>query len=479
LSKLPLVEGVLRYTKENNVSLSMPGHKGGLGFKETLIGQELYESFIKCDITEVDGVDNLHLPQGIIKEAQELLSKYYKSKKSYFLVNGSTSGNLAMVFASFDEGDKVLVERNCHRSILNAIILRKLRPIYIKNKVHTKYDAPMAIDMEHLLHIINLNKDAKGIIITYPNYYGICTELEFIIKECKKNSMKVLVDSAHGAHFGVHKDLPESAVLLGADLVVMSAHKTLASLNQGSFLHVNNESLIEKVDFYVSAFLSTSPSYMIMCSMDYSRYYLQENGKQAYNNLLFNSKKYRRLINEIPHIHILDETDMKSIDLTRYVLNIEKGYSAEVFYKYLKSKNIQPEMCDGRNVILIFSPFNKEEDFNIVYNAIKSCPIEDMKEEYNEVIINEIPAMVLQPYEVMNRKRLWVPLKTAIGRVCAGAVVPYPPGIPLITLGEEVDKNLINMIEYYVKIGNTVLGIKNKKILVLEDEHEEGITYYI
>lgn len=479
MSKLPLVEGVLRYTKENNISLSMPGHKAGLGFRETAIGQELYESFIKCDITEVDGVDNLHLPEGIIREAQELLREYYKSKKAYFLVNGSTSGNLAMVFASFNEGDKVLVERNCHRSIFNAIILRKLRPIYIKNKIHPKYDAPMSIDVEHLLHAINLNSDAKGIIITYPNYYGICTELELIIKECKKNNIKVLVDSAHGAHFGVHEDLPKSAVLLGADLVVMSAHKTLASLNQGSFLHVNDESLIEKVDFYVSAFLSTSPSYMIMCSMDYSRYYLQEKGVQAYTSLLSRSEKYRRLINKIPHVHILDNTDMQNIDLTRYVISIEKGYSAESVYKYLKDKKIQPEMCDGRNIVLIFSPFNKEEDFYIIYKAMKSCPIEDMKEEYNEIMINKIPSIILEPYEVMEKKKVWIKLKDSIGKICAGAVVPYPPGIPLITLGEKVEENLVNVIEYYLKKGNTVLGVKDNKILVLEDEYEKGITYYI
>ena len=469
MSKLPLVEGVLRYTKENNISLAMPGHKGGLGFKDTSIGQELYESFIKCDITEVDGVDNLHLPQGIIGEAQELLRQYYKSKKAYLLVNGSTSGNLAMIFASFSEGDKVLVERNCHRSIFNAIILRKLRPIYIKNEIHTKYDAPMSIDIEHLLHIININCDAKGIIITYPNYYGICTKLELIIKECKKRNIRVLVDSAHGAHFGVHKALPKSAVKLGADLVVMSAHKTLPSLNQGAFLHVNDESLIEKVDFYVSVFLSTSPSYMIMCSMDYSRYYLQEKGGQAYDKLLRNLEKYRRLINEIPHVHVLDQNDVESIDLTRYVISIEKGYSANLFYEYLKSKKIQPEMCDGRSVIFIFSPFNKEEDLNIIYKAINSCPFQSMIEEYSKVIINEMPKSIIKPCEVMDRSKVLIPLKSSKGRICAGAVVPYPPGVPLITLGERIEEDLLHVIEYYVINGNTLIGIKDNKILVLEE----------
>ena len=147
----------------------MPGHKGGLGFLETLRGKELYENLIKVDLTEVDGLDNLHHADGIIKESQQLLSEYYGSVKSYYLVNGSTSGNLAMIFSSFSEGDKIIVERNCHRSIFNAIVMRKLQPVYIKNKIHSKYDAPLPLDKEHFSSLISENKDAKGIIVTYPN----------------------------------------------------------------------------------------------------------------------------------------------------------------------------------------------------------------------------------------------------------------------------------------------------------------------
>jgi arginine/lysine/ornithine decarboxylase len=209
LSKLPLVEGLLEYTNENNIPFAMPGHKGGQGFLSTDIGKEIYSNILKIDITEVDGVDNLHNPDGIIKEAEELLSRFYKSRKSYFLVNGSTSGNLAMIFSAFSEGDKVIVERNCHRSIFNGILMRKLKPIYIRNKISSKFNAPMSVDMEHFLSLIEDNKDAKGIIITYPNYYGVCPNLKLIINEAKKYNMKVLVDSAHGAHFGVYDVLPD------------------------------------------------------------------------------------------------------------------------------------------------------------------------------------------------------------------------------------------------------------------------------
>ena len=472
MPRLPLVEGVLEYTKEGYMPLCMPGHKGGIGFLETDVGRELYDNIVKCDITEVEGVDNLHFPQGIIKEAQQLLSSYYKSKKSYFLINGSTSGNLAMIFTCFNEGDKIFVERNCHKSILNGLILRKLRPIYIKNKINDKFDAPMSVDMEHLLHNLEINKDAKGIIVTYPNYYGVCSNLKRIVEECKKRNMKVLVDSAHGAHFGVAKGLPESAVSLGADMVVMSAHKTLPSLNQASYLHVNNEELISKTNFYVDAFLSTSPSYMIMCSMDYSRYYLEEKGRQAYENLLEICLKYRTKINQLPHFHVLDETDEESIDLTRYTINVEKGYSAEKVYNYLRSNKIQPEMCDGRNIILIFSSFNCEEDFKAVYLTVKNCPIEEMKEDSFKILIEDIPYKAFEPYEIIEKNKECVFIDDSLGRICAEAVVPYPPGVPIMQPGEIVGENQLGAIKYYIKNGSTLLGINNMKIMVVGDNNE-------
>jgi len=335
LSKLPLVDGILRYVNNGNISFTMPGHKGGLGFLETIDGKRIYENLIKCDVTETPGLDNLHHPEGIIREAQELLKELYGSTKAYFLVNGSTSGNLAMIFASFNEGDKIIVERNCHRSIFNGIIMRKLKPIYIKNEINNQYNAPLSIDMEHFLYCIKENKDAKGIVITYPSYYGVCLDLAAVVKEAKKYNMKVLVDSAHGAHFGVSDNLPESAVKLGADMVVMSSHKTLPSFTQTAYLHVMSAADVEKVDFYVSAFTSTSPSYMLMCSMDYARFFLETEGKEAYDKLLVLTERYKQMINKIKGFHVLSEDDLNinrrdnklRLDGTRYILNIAKGYS--------------------------------------------------------------------------------------------------------------------------------------------------------
>jgi arginine/lysine/ornithine decarboxylase len=481
LPRLPLVEGVLKYIKEKNVPFCMPGHKSGIGFLETQQGKELYKNLIKTDITEVDGLDNLHHAEGIIKESQQLLSEYYGSEKSYFLVNGSTSGNLVMIFSAFDEGDKIIVERNCHRSIFNAIIMRKLKPVYIKNKIHSEYDAPFPLDKERLLYTMTKNKDAKGIIVTYPNYYGICIDLPYVIKIAKEFGMKVLVDAAHGAHFGACKLLPENPLRLGANMAVMSAHKTLPSLTQTAFLHVGRDIDISKVDFYVSAFLSTSPSYMLLCSMDYARFYIKEYGERKYEELIKLCMYNRKKINNLGKFYILGQDDLRdisvnqgvdtnnyNIDLTRYILNVPKGYCGHKLLKYLRSNKIQAEMSDSRNVVLIFSLFNNQNDFQKLYIALKNCDMDDLKVEYIHLIDYDMPIAIMYPYEIMDRKRTIIDLRESEGKVSAVAIVPYPPGIPIIMPGEEIGLNTISVIEYYLQADVTVLGINDGKIAIIE-----------
>lgn len=469
MSKLPLIDGIMKYISEKNNLFCMPGHKQGKGFLCTNEGKIFYDNFIKFDLTEVDGLDNLHHAEGIIKEAEEKLSEFYGTKKSYFLVNGSTSGNLAMIFTCFNEGDKVIVERNCHRSIFNGIIMRKLKPVYIKNDFNDKINAPLAIDEKYFLKLLDENRDAKGVIITYPNYYGVCCNLEFIAKEAKKRGMKVVVDSAHGAHFGVCDELPKSAVKLGCDIVVMSAHKTLPSLTQTAYLHLcSNDVEMDKLDFYVSSFLTTSPSYIFMASMDYARFYIEEKGEDEYRKLIYKCNKYARKINKIQGMHILSKEDLKNenqcIDKTRFVINVDKGYSAFKLYNYLKKNFIQPEMCDSQNVILIFSPFNGEEEFEKLYTVLKDCKMEELRDKNLDLKELSIPKMGINPWEALNGGKEMVNIEEAEGKICADAIVPYPPGVPILMPGEIISKVSIDEIKYYLENNALVMGINEYKI---------------
>lgn len=473
MSKMPIVQALKDYINKNNSPFSMPGGKGGRGFDDSF-----KEILLKGDITEVEGLDNLHKAEGIIKEAEELLRDYYGSTKSFFLVNGSTSGNITMIFSALKEGDKVLVERGCHKSIFNGILLRKLIPVYISNAYSKENHIPLGIDYYSLINLLEEHKDIKAIILTYPNYYGVCGDLKSIIKECKKRDIKVLVDAAHGAHFGAHKALPENPVKLGADMVVMSAHKTLPSLTQGAYLHVNHKELLQEVERYLYMFLSTSPSYLIMASLDYGRGFMEEQGEEAYEELLRLLSHYKELINTLPMFKCLDRQQLlknKSekiydFDDTRLVIQVrDDDGSGYRLLDYLGEKGLQGEMADDKNVVLITNPFNVEEDFKSLYMALKECGKKDILDK--ELVIaleHSIPKLKLPPYEALKKERKLCSIEESLNSICAENIIPYPPGIPLVMMGEVMDKQVIDKINFYINNKVTILGVRENNIWVLK-----------
>ena len=479
MNNIPLIDGVKNYLEEGLVPFSMPGHKMGRAFSEAL-----KDLLIEGDLTEVDGLDNLHNPEGIIRDAQERLTKLYKSKESYFLVNGSTCGNLIMMFSALNEGDKVLVERNCHRSIMNGIILRKLTPIFINNRYHKKLKAPIGIDLNSLNKVLSDEKDIKAIILTYPNYYGIGLGIEYIINLCKEKGITVLIDSAHGAHYGFNNKLPKSPQELGADMVVMSAHKTLPSLTQTSYLHINNSKYISKVEFYKGIFMSTSPSYMMMMSLDYARNFLEEKGEEEYNNLIEVIYRFNKKAKDIGYLNIVDKKFLCDnceekgcgvckecniqYDCTRIVMNLKEGLSGNKLLGYLRNNNIQCEMSDNKNVILIPSPFNTNKDFEILYDALINCREEEIQAKEEDFYISHIPKRKFTPYEVIDMESEDIHIDRCIGRVALENIIPYPPGVPMLISGEIIEKIHIEYIKGYINKKITVIGVNKDHIKVVK-----------
>ncbi len=464
MQKTSFLNTIIKYKNEERISFCMPGHKQGRGFLKTEIGTNFYQDIIRGDITEIKGMDNLHHPNGIIKQAEELLTKVYKSKKSYFLVNGSTSGNLAMIFSAFNEGDEVIVERNCHKSIYNGLILRKLKPIYIDNNYEKKYNVPLSIDEEQLFKIIDKNKKVKGIILTYPNYYGVCFDLKKVVNECNKRGILVLIDGAHAAHFTATKLLPSCPVKIGADLVVTSCHKTLPAFTQTAFLHINKKSLIQNTNMYLKMFSSTSPSYMLMGSMDYARYYLQELAGKDYEKLYELIEEFKKNIKALDFVDIVDkEVIRKSIydfDFTRIILNFENQYRVDKIVDYLDQNNLDIEMHDPYNIVLIATPFNTRKDFNELYRLITECAVfyEEMKTQ--NIIDLKMPEIEFMPYEAIEMKTEQIELKKAVGKVSGKPIIPYPPGVPLLMPGEIIDDKLVEVIIKYIDEGVEVIGVE-------------------
>ena len=460
--KAPLLEELLKYHNEKNLILSMPGNKCGRGFEGDELGIEFMNRMGRLDITEVDPLDNLHCPEGIIDKAQKLLAETYKSKKAYFLVNGSSGGNLSAVFACFNEGDEVIIERNCHKSIYNAAILRKLKIVYIEPIIDNKNGIFLPPDRENIYEALKKSTNPKGIILTYPNYFGITYDIEEIIEDFKSRGIKVILDCAHGAHFGMSNRLPKSMSSIG-DYVVLSAHKTIPALTQGSYMAVNDDN--PEFEFYLRVFMSTSPSYLIMASLDYARYYMDTYGEEHYERLIDDAERWKEKINHIGKVKILSQSDIEEygtydIDKSRYLIVLPKGYSGHKLLDYFREKKIQSEMSFSRGVVLILSPFNDEDDLKHIYSSILELDIEELKCKEDSPYYSSIPKKVLEPYEAYKMPYEMIDLNKCIGRISKEFIIPYPPGIPILCPGEIINEEALEIINDYINNKKDILGIE-------------------
>ena len=464
-NKTPLLDEVLKYKKEENLIFSMPGDKCGKVFLKDNIGKEFVDTMGYLDITEVDPLDNLHAPEGIILEAQQLLAKTYGVKKAYFMVNGSTGGNLCSIFAAFNEGDEVLVERNCHKSIYNGLILRKLKVKYIEPLIDEKLGIFLPPDKKNIYDAIEQCENLKGIILTYPSYFGITYDIEEVLLDLKKRGLKIVVDSAHGAHFIANNKLPK-AIYGIPDYVVLSAHKTLPALTQGSYLLSNTDD--NDVEFYLNTFMTTSPSYLIMSSLDYARYYLDEYGYDEYERLINKAEKYRSIINSLNKVHIISKEDLAEdydIDKSRYIVTVSKEYSGHKLLEYLREQGIQCEMSFASGVVLLLSPINDDDDFKKLLKSFENLQLKDIRQDNYSKYYSFIPKKVLEPYEVFKKECKYIKINEADKNIACEAIIPYPPGIPLLCPGEVITKEAIDIIDDYISNNRSVIGIKNKEYI--------------
>ena len=464
-NKTPLLDEVLKYKKEENLIFSMPGNKCGKVFLKDNIGKEFVDTMGYLDITEVEPLDNLHAPEGIILEAQQLLAKTYGVKKAYFMVNGSTGGNLCSIFAAFNEGDEVLVERNCHKSIYNGLILRKLKVKYIEPLIDEKLGIFLPPDKKNIYDAIEQCENLKGIILTYPSYFGITYDIEEVLLDLKKRGLKIVVDSAHGAHFIANNKLPK-AIYGIPDYVVLSAHKTLPALTQGSYLLSNTDD--NDVEFYLNTFMTTSPSYLIMSSLDYARYYLDEYGYDEYERLINKAEKYRSIINSLNKVHIISKEDLAEdydIDKSRYIVMVSKEYSGHKLLEYLREQGIQCEMSFASGVVLLLSPINDDDDFKKLLKSFENLQLKDIRQDNYSKYYSFIPKKVLEPYEVFKKECKYIKINEADKNIACEAIIPYPPGIPLLCPGEVITKEAIDIIDDYISNNRSVIGIKNKEYI--------------
>lgn len=425
----------------------------------------MLNDLIKLDVTEIPGTDNLHYPEGAILEAQKLAAKAFGADRTFFLVNGSTCGILAMILTICRPGDKLVVGRDCHRSVVNGMMLAGVEPIFVRPQYDRGFSITTVISPQNLENAIAENPDCAGVLITRPNYYGICSDLEEISKVTRRYGKILAVDEAHGAHLIFNKEFPGSAMQLGADICVQSAHKTLPALTQGAYLHIKSDKIdIDRLGFNLSVLQTTSPSYIIMAFLDIARAVMGIIGEELLNKLLDNISTLEKALNN-PGVKVMSGRCLENItiDRSRLVINVSglglTGFEAE---KVLREKNsIQVEMSDLNNIVCITTFADVQEDFEKLTSAINSLTgnageKSDFTRKY-DTFIKPVQAIGLK--DILYCKSKKVKLNTAVGKVSRTMITPYPPGIPAICPGEVISEDIVSYINDIINAGGRINGL--------------------
>jgi arginine/lysine/ornithine decarboxylase len=473
-TRIPLYEALIHYKNANPISFHVPGHKSGVVLNQQ--AQNLFQELLKIDATELSGLDDLHSPEGVIKEAEELLAALYQVKKSFFLVNGSTVGNLAMILSVCEKDDVILVQRNCHKSVLNAIKLAKARPVFLEPEYNPEWKTSTGVAEEIVEKAITLYPNAKAIVLTYPNYYGMVYDLKSIIDLAHLKNIPVLVDEAHGPHFIIGEPFPASAIQLGADMVVHSAHKTLPAMTMGSYLHINSVRVnLDKVKDYLQMLQSSSPSYVIMASLDLARNYLATYHRNDLEYLKQEILNFKKELSAIQSIKVLEYPNLPG-DPLKVTIQSRSKLSGFELQKRFEEIGIYTELADPLNVLFILPLLKENQEYPLVRAGRKiKALLEEIPYHPNEneplVSTGTISELAISHDKLTNMEKQLIPISEAAGQVCAETIIPYPPGIPLLLMGELITEEKVKQLTQLISTGARFQGgsfLDSNKINIVE-----------
>lgn len=478
----PLLEGIEKLRESEPAYFRIPGHRLERGISSRWtdkVGKEIFA----YDVTETPYTDDLHSPEGCIKEAQELLSDLYHTQKSFFLVNGTTCGNEAMIISSAWEGQKILVARNAHKSAMMGLIISGAKPVYIMPEILDDWGLQGGISAKSVENAFRENPDCKALFLVSPSYYGICSDLEKIAQVCHEYNAMLLVDEAHGGHVYFHEELPQGAMQAGADMCVQSMHKVTGALTQSSVLHVNSELLNnaqqKKIAENLHIVQSTSPSYLLMASLDCARYELAMHGKEMMDKALKLAEYARNEINNIYGFNcmtqeIVTKAAIAQLDMSRLVISAREigvtGFELEeiLFQEY----QVNMELADYENVLAVITYANTKNEIERLIEACKEISrnrcinANSAINKFNSKLppFPKLPVQIMTPREAYFAEYEEVPWENAVGRISAEMIAPYPPGIPVIYPGERIDKEVWGYVERFIVDKRHIHGLNGGKI---------------
>ncbi len=449
------------YAKSDIYRWHMPGHKGNSS-------KEYYE----IDITEIDGFDNLHHPDGILKEAMDKASRFYGSRRTWYLINGSTCGILSAIAAVSEENTRIAIARNSHRAVYNAAYLNKLKLSYIYPQNVDKFGINGGICPSDVEKLLNCQTDIKAVYITSPTYEGIVSNIEGIAKVVHSYGIPLIVDEAHGAHFGMNDSLPKSALTLGADVVIQSLHKTMNALTQTALIHTSKNSLIsdKDIDRYLSMYQTSSPSYVLMQSIDACINDIISNSEELFNPYINRLKKFYNIKSSLKHLSILDDGIIRRYgvhdrDMGKIVIStINTDKNGKWLYDIMRNEyNLQPEMASGDYVICMTSYMDTEVGFERLKTALleidKQLKLFEKKVDIMSLKSSIVCEDICNSMDSKRQER--IRLSEANNRISGEFIYAYPPGIPFVVPGEMITNDIIYQIENYKKEGLNIQGLED------------------
>lgn len=478
-----LYEKLTAYGNSDYYAFHMPGHKRNMELMRARLPYNI-------DITEIDGFDDLHHAEGLLKELQENAARVFQAEETHYLVNGSTVGLLSAVMGCTERGGRILMARNCHKSVYNAVYMNELRPVYIYPEFSEETDLNGEIHVDQIKKLLEEYEDIQAVVIVSPTYEGVVSDIEAIAEIVHEYKIPLIVDEAHGAHFGFHSYFPQNANTRGADVVIHSLHKTLPSLTQTALLHMNGK-LVDRdsVRRYLHMLQSSSPSYILMASIDECIRLVDEEREKVFKPYVEMLCQLRKEIGKLKNLQLLETMQY---DASKIVISARGRMSGKELQEILlENDHLQMEMAAGSYVIAMTGPGDTQEGMNRLLNALRNLDKRldevlqgNRKQDKNldEVLSGNrkmdaatmkkdpgfcrhplIPAeRVVESAKVKGRKGLAVPWQEAAGKVSLEFVYLYPPGIPIVVPGERVSEEAVQQILDYEKNGFTIEGTKKK-----------------
>lgn len=468
--KAPIVDALIDFKKARIMPFDVPGHKRGKGNSE--LTDFLGEKCVSIDTNSQKPLDNLCHPVSVIKEAEEIAAAAFGANHAFFIVNGTSSAVQSMIMSVCKMGEKIILPRNIHRSAINALILSGAIPIYVNPELNQELGISLGMSIKNLKDAIEKNPDAKAVFVNNPTYYGICSNITEIVKLAHSKGIKVIVDEAHGTHFYFNDSLPTSAMEAGADMAAVSMHKSGGSLTQSSFLLVGNNIDKDYVRQFINLTQTTSGSYLLMSSLDLSRRNLALNGEQIFARAIEQAEYAREEINLIGDYYayskeLINGDTVFDFDITKLSVNtLNLGLAGIEVYDILRDDyDIQVEFGDLGNFLACISVGDRDRDIERLVGALaeirrlyKKSKLGMMKQEY----IN--PHVVLPPQRAFYSNKRTVKLDDSKGKISAEFVMSYPPGIPILSPGEQITGQIVEYIKYSKEKGCFLTGTMDSKV---------------